>query len=197
MLEQRRYQRIRFSSPLSMRVGHAGGQADAQLENLSLGGLMFRTALPLSVGEIVGCEFRVFDSAQLDLSAVVASKVGEGLYGVRFEAGPMSQHLIQDSIDDAVARGFVSIVSLHDMNGGGKLMRVAGGLTAAAKADFLHAVQRVGVAELDLSEVTYVDKDGLSMCALAIARYGIRAERRSPCVEAAWRTIAPSTTTLV
>lgn len=178
-----------------MRVGHAGKQCDAQLQNLSLGGLMFRADLPLAVGESIGCEFRVFDSSTIDLVAVVASKVGEGLYGVRFQAGPMSQLLIQDAIDHAVAHGFVSIVTVHEQESG-RVLRVAGGMTAAAKADFSHAVQRVGVAELDLSEVTFIDKDGLSMCALAVARYGVRAERRSPCVERAWQTIAPAGATL-
>lgn len=195
MHEQRHHQRIRFTSPLAMRVGHAGRQCDARLENLSLGGLMFRTDLALAVGETVGCEFRVFDSAIIDLSAMVASKVGEGLYGVRFEAGPMSQHLIQDAIDDAVARGFVSIVTVHEQDGG-RLLRVAGGLTAATRTDFMHALQRVGIGELDLSEVTYIDKEGLSMCAYAVARYGARAERRSPCVARAWQSIAPAGATL-
>lgn len=193
MHEQRHYQRIRFNEPLPMRVGSSGAQADAWLENLSLGGMMFRTELPLKVGDGVGCEFRIFASCLIDLQATVATRVGQGLFGIRFQAGPLSQVLLQDAIDDAVAAGQVSVISIHEQPDG-KLLRVAGGLTAAARTEFMHGVANVGVAEIDLSEVTRIDQDGLSMCALAVARYGVRAERRSPCVERAWQTLATTRT---
>lgn len=194
MHEKRQYQRIRFNDPLPMKIGHPGGRAAGWMENLSLGGLMCRTELSLSVGESIGCEFRVFDSPLVDISASVASKVGDGLFGLRFQAGPMSQYLLQDAINGAIAQGKASILSIHDLQGR-KVLRVVGGLTVASRNDFMHGVSRVGVAEIDLSEVTLIDPEGLNMCALAVARYGVLAERRSPCVENAWRTIAPSATT--
>ena len=184
--EQRRHQRIRFDDPLPMKVGHRGERAAGALENLSLGGLMFRTPLPLAVGETIGCEFRVFESPLIDLAAVIVSRVGEGLYGARFQAGPMSQHLIEDAINGAIAKGKATILSIHKLPEG-KVLRVAGALTASHRNDFMHGVERVGVDEIDLSGVTLIDSVGVSMCALAVARYGVRAERRSPCVEAAWR----------
>lgn len=184
--DRRRHQRIQFDVPQPMRVGHRGGRAVGGLENLSLGGLMFRSALQLAVGETIGCEFRVFDSPLIDLSACVTSRVGGDLYGARFHAGPMSQHLIEDGINAAIAQGKASVVSIHNLPGG-KVMRVAGGLTAATRNEFLHGVARVGVVEIDLSEVTLIDGDGVSMCALAVSRYGVRADRRSPCVVNAWR----------
>lgn len=184
-VEQRRHQRIGFDEPLPISIGHRGERSVGSLENLSLGGLMFRSKLQLSVGETIGCEFCVFDSPLIDIAATVASKVGEGLYGVRFQAGPMSQHLIDDAINSAIRKGKATIISIHNVNGS-KVMRVAGGLTAANSNDFLHGVTRVGVAEIDLSEVTLIDKEGVALCALAVSRYGVSAERRSPCVQAAW-----------
>ncbi|MDQ5960873.1 MAG: hypothetical protein QG592_1956 [Pseudomonadota bacterium] len=183
--EQRRHQRIGFDEALPISIGHHGERSVGSLENLSLGGLMFRSKLQLSVGEIVGCEFCVFDSPLIDIVATVASKVGEGLYGVRFHAGPMSQHLIEDAISSAIRKGKATIISIHNVNGS-KIMRVAGGLTAANSNDFMHAVARVGVAEIDLSEVTLIDKEGVALCTLAVTRYGVNAARRSSCVQAAW-----------
>lgn len=186
MQEKRRHQRISFDDALPMRIGHRGERASGALENLSLGGLMCRTRLSLSVGETVGCEFRVFESPLIDLPAVIVSRVGEGLYGARFQAGPMSQHLIEDAINGAIQQGRATILSIHNLPGG-KVLRVSGALTASKRNDFMHGVERVGVAEIDLSGVTLIDSEGISMCALAVARYGVRAERRSPCVEAVWR----------
>lgn len=186
--EQRRHQRIRFDDPLPMKIGHLGERASGQLENLSLGGLMFRCSLHLSVGEVIGCEFRVFDSPLIDIAATVVSRVGEGLYGVRFQAGPMSQHLIEGAIRDAIRNGKATVLTIHNVDGG-KVMRIAGGLTAATKIDFMHGLTRVGITELDLSEVTRIDDAGIALCDHAVVRYGVRAERRSPCVAAAWARI--------
>lgn len=184
--EQRRHQRIRFDTPLPMKVAHLGERADGGLENLSLGGLMFRSKLQLAVGETIGCEFSVYGSPLIDIAATVASRVGDGLYGARFQAGPVSQFLVDDAINDAILRGKATVLTIHDRDGG-KVMRIAGGLTAAVKTDFMHGLSRVGIAEIDLSEVTRIDNEGVAMCAHAVARYGVRAERRSPCVLAAWQ----------
>lgn len=184
--EKRRHQRIRFDDALPMKIGHHGARGKGQLENLSLGGLMFRSDLQLSVGEGIGCEFRVFESPLIDIAATIVSRIGAGLYGARFNAGPMSQHLIEGAINDAILNGQASVLTIHNLDGG-KVMRIAGGLTSATKGDFLHGLTRVGITELDLSEVTRIDDEGVALCAHAVARYGVRAERRSSCVQAAWR----------
>lgn len=184
--DRRRHQRIQFDEPQPIRIGHGGQRAVGGLENLSLGGLMCRSTLPLAVGDTVTCEFRVFRSPLIELVGSVTSRVGDGLFGVRFQAGPMSQHLIEDSINTAIEQGKATILTIHNLPGG-KVMRVVGGLTASTRNDFLHGVERVGVVEIDLSEVTRIDHEGVSMCALAVSRHGVRAERRSACVQAAWR----------
>ena len=56
---------------------------NGELENLSLGGLMLRTPLPLNIGEACGCEFVICGSPLIDMSALVVSKIGD-LYGARF-----------------------------------------------------------------------------------------------------------------
>ena len=75
-----------------MRIGQFGLAGTGELENISLGGLMLRTLLPLKVGEVFGCEFVVFDSPLIDMSAVVVSKIGD-LYGARFQAGQIREAL--------------------------------------------------------------------------------------------------------
>lgn len=98
MKEQRRHQRIRFGVPPLVRLGQSGLTGIGRLENLSFGGLMVRTALPLRVGEAFGCEFAVFGEALIDMSAiVVGQRIGDA-YCARFQAGPISQHLIEDVI---------------------------------------------------------------------------------------------------
>jgi hypothetical protein len=185
-LDRRRHQRIQFDEPQPVRIGHRGQRAVGALENLSLGGFMCRSILPLAVGDTITCEFRVFGSPLIELLATVTSRVGEGLFGVRFQAGPLSQTLIESSINGAIDKGKATILSIHNLPGG-KVMRVAGGLTAASLNEFMHGVERVGVSEIDLSEVTKIDEAGVSMCAQAVSRFGVRAERRSSCVQAAWR----------
>lgn len=184
--DRRRHQRIQFDEPQPVRIGHRGQRAVGALENLSLGGFMCRSILPLAVGDTITCEFRVFGSPLIELLATVTSRVGEGLFGVRFQAGPLSQQLIEGSINSAINQGKATILTIHNQPGG-KVLRVAGGLTAASRNEFMHGVERVGVAEIDLSEVTMIDKEGISMCSFAVSRYGVRAERRSPCVQAAWQ----------
>lgn len=185
-LEKRRHQRVRFSEPLPMQLARHGERAQGELENLSLGGLMLRCPLPLAVGDTIGCEFRVFDSPLIDIVASVVSRVGDGLYGARFQAGPMSQHLVDAAINDAIGNGAATVLTIHEGEMG-KIMRIAGGLTAATRSDFLHGLERVGVIEIDLSAVTYIDADGAALCRQAVERHGADITKRSRCVEAALR----------
>jgi hypothetical protein len=183
MREQRRHQRIRFSTLPLVRIGQFGIAGSGELENLSLGGLMLRTELPLKVGEAFGCEFAVFDSPLIDMSAIVVSRIGN-LYGARFQAGPISEHLIQDAINHALACGQASILSINDLQGR-KVMRIAGGLNGGLKNDFMHGLTRMGVDELDLSAVTDIDSAGLDLCRIAVEQHGVGIVRPSPCMRAA------------
>jgi len=45
----------------------------------------------------------------------------------------------------------------------------------------------VGVAELDLSGVTAVDRDGLALCLIAVEQHEAAIGGRSSCFDAAWR----------
>jgi hypothetical protein len=182
--EQRRYPRIRFDTLLPIRVGHQGQLVSGGLENLSLGGLMFRADIDLMVGETIGVEFRVFDSPVIDMPVSIASRVGKGLYGARFNAGPISNLLIESAIEGAIRKGKASIITIHDREDG-KQMRIVGGLTVTAKNEFMHGLSRAGIAELDLSEVTRIDAEGVALCSLAVSRYGVRIGQRSLCVEEA------------
>jgi len=182
--EQRRYPRIRFDTLLPMRVGHQGELVAGGLENLSLGGLMFRADIELMVGETVGVEFSVFDSPVIDMPVSIASRVGSGLYGARFNAGPISNILIESAIEGAIRKGKATIITIHDREDG-KLMRIVGGLTVTAKNEFMHGLSRAGIAELDLSEVTRIDAEGVALCSLAVSRYGVRIGQRSLCVDEA------------
>lgn len=184
MSEQRRHQRIRFKLAPRIRIGKFGQLGQGELENLSLSGLMLRTDLSLSVGESFGCEFSVFGSPLIDMPALVVSKF-DNLYGARFQAGPISALLIQDAIENAVASGKASILSIHDLDGR-KVMRISGGLNSCLRSDFMHSLKRVGVAELDLSGVTDIDSVGLALCLIAAEQYQVALPKRSPCVEAAW-----------
>jgi UDP-N-acetylmuramyl pentapeptide synthase len=65
-----------------------------------------------------------------------ASRCGQpGLRPVRgaFPAGPISQILIEDAINAALASGKASILSVHEL-GGRKTMRITGGLSASCAA---------------------------------------------------------------
>ena len=77
MKEQRRHERIRFNVLPQVRIAQYGVVGTGELENISLGGLMLRTELLLKVGQALGCEFVIFDSPRIDMTAVVASKIGE------------------------------------------------------------------------------------------------------------------------
>jgi hypothetical protein len=184
MREQRRHQRIRFNSLPLIRLGQFGCAGTGSLENLSLSGLMLRSALPLRVNEPVGCEFSVFGSPLIDIPAVIVSRLGD-LFGARFQVGPLSQCLIQFAIDNALASGRASTLSINDVQGR-KIMRITGGLNAGLRNDFMHGVAKVGVSEIDLSEVTDIDNEGLDLCRLARTEHQIPIVRPSACV----RTLA-------
>ena len=180
MREQRRHQRIRFNSLPSVRLGQFGCAGTGTLENLSLSGLMLRSALPLKVNEPVGCEFSVFESPLIDISAVIVSRLGD-LFGARFQAGPLSQYLIQSAIDSALASGRASTLTINEVQGR-KVMRITGGLNAGLRNDFLHGVIKVGVSEIDLSEVTDIDNEGVDLCRRARTEHQIPIVRPSACV---------------
>ena len=141
---------------------------------------MLRTDLPLKVGEAFGCEFVVFDSPLIDMSAVVVSKIGD-LYGARFQAGPISEWLIQAAIDSALASGKASTLSINELQGR-KVMKVVGGLNAGLRNDFIHNLTKVGIDELDLSRVTEIDGEGLDLCRLAMQQHRVGLVQMSSCV---------------
>ncbi|MBL8414856.1 MAG: PilZ domain-containing protein [Propionivibrio sp.] len=180
MKEQRRHQRIRFNSLPLMRIGQFGFAGKGQLENLSLVGMMLRTELPLKVGKALGCEFAVFDSPLIDLSTVVVSRIGN-LYGARFQAGPISEWLIQEAIDNALTLGKASVLSINELQGR-KVMRIAGGLNAGLRNDFMHSLTKMGVDEMDLSGVTEIDSAGIELCRIAVDQHRVGIVRPSSCV---------------
>ena len=180
MREQRRHQRIRFNSLPLVRLGQFGCAGTGALENLSLSGLMLRSALPLKVNEPIGCEFSVFGSPLIDIPGLVVSRLGD-LFGARLQVGPLSQYLIQSAIDCALASGQASTLSINDVLGR-KVMRIAGGLNAGLRNDFMHGLVKVGVSEIDLSEVTDIDSVGVGLCQLARTEHQIPIVRPSACV---------------
>ncbi len=184
MLDQRRHQRIRFGTPQTISIGFGGQVGAGVIENLSLSGLMLRTPMPLEISHNIGCEFSVFDSPVIDVPAVVVSRVCD-LYGVRFQQGPISQIVIEDAINAALASGKASILSVHEL-GGRKTMRITGGLSAVLRSDFMHALTRMGVDEIDLEGVTAVEQAGLALCLVATKRHGATIGAQSACFAEAW-----------
>lgn len=185
MLDQRRHQRIRFGILPTVKIGYGGAIGEGSIENLSLSGLMVRTDMPLEMSRNIGCEFRVFQSPLIDVPAKVVSRVGN-LFGVRFQTGPINQILIDDAISAALASGNASILSVHEL-GGKKIMRISGGLGNPLRNDFMHALTRMGVDEINLEGVTLVDQAGLALCLVANGRHGVSIGAQSPCFAEAWR----------
>jgi hypothetical protein len=183
MKEQRRHQRIRFNTPPSVKIGKPGSVGVGELENLALGALVFRSDLSLKVGESFGCEFVLFGSSRIDFSAVVVSRIGD-LYNARFQPGPLSELLIAESIENALASGKAAILSINDVRGR-KVMRVVGSLSGRLRNDFMHGLEQMGVDDLDLSEVTAIDADGLALCRRAVDDYSVVMLDPAPCVIAA------------
>lgn len=165
MKEQRRHQRVRFNVQPLVRLGQAGCTGMGRLENLSPGGLMVRTDLPLRVGEAFGCEFSVFAPVLVDVSPVVVSRVGD-LFCARIQAGPVSACLIDEVIACALSSGRASVLSVNEFQGR-RIMRVAGGLNGSLHNDFMHGLTRVGVDEIDLTGVTDIDPAGAELCRIA------------------------------
>lgn len=185
MLEQRRYQRIRFGTAPSVRIGFNGVVGEGTIENLSLMGMMARSAVPLEVGRNIGLEFQIPGSVRIDVSATVVSRVG-ALVGVRFLSGPLNLILVEDAITAALTQGLASVLTLHELSGR-KVMRISGGLLGNLRNDFMHALTRVGVDEIDLSGITSVEQAGLGLCMIATSRYGVTLGERSTCFDEAWR----------
>lgn len=186
MIEQRRHQRIRFGDPPPVRIGFSGRAEDGFVENLSMSGLMLRCALPLEIGRIVGCEFSLFGSPMIDVAATIVSRIGEGLYGARFQVGLINQVLIEDAIKAALGAGQASVLSVHELQGR-KVMRISGGLSGTLRNDFMHALTRVGIDEIDLGGVTFTEPSGLALCLVATERHGVVLGARSACFSEAWQ----------
>lgn len=185
MLEQRRHQRIRFGLLPTVRIGFGGAVGQGLIENLSLSGLMVRTDMPLEISRTAGCEFSLFGSPLIDVPASVVSRVGN-LFGMRFQPGPINQVMIDDAIAAALAAGHASILAVRE-SGGKKIMRITGGLTGSLRSDFMHALTRVGVDELDVEGVTAVDQGGLALCVVATTRHRVVIGDQSACFAEAWQ----------
>lgn len=190
MSDRRKHQRIRFSHPLLVRIGYGGRVGEGKIENLSLSGLMLISPFALTVGHVVGCEFSLAGWPRLDVAARVVSHVGD-CYGVRIEPGLIAPYILDEAIPGQLASGQAATLSFHTL-AGKHVMRVVGGLSAMLSHDFMHALTRMGVHELDLSAVTAVDSVGLGLCRVAVARHGVHISARSDCFAHAWATEFPS-----
>lgn len=186
MLDQRRHQRIRFSTPPPISIGFGGVVGQGSIENISLSGLMVRTEMMLEIGKYAGCEFSLFGSPVIDVPVAVVSKVGD-LFGARFQTGPINQIMIEDAVGAAMSSGEASVLGVHEL-GGRKVMRIGGGLNGGLRNDFMHALTRVGVDEIDVSAVTAVDQAGLALCLVAVTRHNVEMGRQSACFATAWQT---------
>ena len=184
MHEQRRHQRIRFFVLPKLHIGFGGALGVGEIENISQAGLMVRTALPLQSGRLAGCEFSLFGSPLIDVPAMVVSSIGD-LVSLRFQVGPISQVVIEDAIAAALAGGQASTLVVHE-RGGRKVMRLSGGLNGALRNDFMHALTRVGVDEIDVAAVTAVDQGGIALCLVATSRHGVAIGAKSACFAEAW-----------
>ena len=185
MIEQRRHQRIRFGEPPVVRIGFGGQMGDGSVENLSMSGLMLRCGMQLAIGRSIGCEFSLFSSPMLDMSVTVVSRVGD-LFGARFQPGLINEVLIEDGLKSTLASGQGSILSVHEL-AGRKVMRIAGGLNGTLRNDFMHALTRVGVDEVDVAAVSSVDQAGLALCLVATERHGAIMGGQSACFADAWK----------
>lgn len=187
MQERRRHQRVRFANPPAILIGFSGQTELGEIENISSSGLMLRSHLPLEIGRLAGCEFSLFGSPRIDLPVSVVSRVGD-LFGVRFQAGPISQVTIDDALASVLVRGIASTLGVHEVEGR-KVLRVIGGLNGGLENDFMHALTRVGLDAIDVSGVTAVDDAGLALCVLAAGRYQVNIGEGSACFAEAWRKV--------
>ena len=141
--------------------------------------------MSLEISHNIGCEFQIFGSPMIDVPAAVVSRVGN-LFGIRFQTGPINQILIDDAINSALATGNASILAVREL-GGKKIMRITGGLGNSLRNDFMHALTRTGVDEIDLEGVTLVDQSGLALCLVANTRHGVKLGAQSECFANAWK----------
>ena len=95
----------------------------------------------------------------------------------------LGEWLIQAAIDNALASGKACTLSLNELQGR-KVMRVAGGLNAGLRNDFIHNLTKVGVDELDLSCVTQIDSEGLDLYRIAVQQHRVGVVQLSACVRA-------------
>jgi hypothetical protein len=121
----------------------------------------------------------------MDLPVTVVSRIGD-LYGTRFQAGLINQVLIEDAIAHAMAAGKASVLGVHE-HGARRVMRITGGLNGTLRNDFMHALTRVGVDEIDLAGVTAVDQAGLALCLVAVNHHGAIIGAQSDCFAGAWK----------
>lgn len=187
MQERRRHQRVRFGTSPVILIGFEGASGSGLIENISSSGLMLRSALSLQIGRQAGCEFSLCGSPLIDLPVTVVSRVGD-LFGVRFQCGPVNQVAIDEAVVSALARGEASVLGVHEIEGR-KVLRVMGGLNGGLRNDFMHAVTRVGVDEIDVSAVTAVDPAGLALCVVATGRHSVKLGGQSACFVAAWSNV--------
>jgi hypothetical protein len=54
------------------------------------------------------------------------------------------------------------------------------------RSDFMHALTRMGVDEIDLEGVTAVEQAGLALCVVATKRHGVAIGAQSSCFAEAW-----------
>lgn len=139
----------------------------AQLENLSANGLMCRAGADFPVNQRLALSFCFEWSPPIELWAQVVSRVG-ALYGVRFDAAPLSEPLIQAMIGVALKRGDAASATVHDV-GGRRVLRLMGGLWDSLAPDIAHFLARGGVDALDAQAVTAVETAGMAPCLEALA----------------------------
>ena len=69
----------------------------------------------------------------------------------------------------------------------GATSTIAGALNQSLRNDFHHALDKMGVAEIDLSEVSVADAEGLALCRMAAEKRGVVVERLSPAIALLWK----------
>ncbi len=179
MQEKRRHQRVKCAGMSPFCIGVFGTEGKAELENISSSGLMMRSDLQLAIGRTVGVALALPNFPSLYASLTVVSRLG-GLVGARFRAGPLNQVLIDALIVEMLSRGVASAANVHEI-GGRKILRVAGGLNESLTEDLIYFFERVGVDELDASEVTMVNVAGLTPCLERLREGKLVLRAGSPC----------------
>ena len=115
----------------------------------------------------------------------IARRIRKSLRGVGLD-GCEARHVERFSAGQKQRLAIASVLSMHNREGR-KVMRIAGALNLSLRNDFFHALDKMGVAEIDLTEVTAVDPDGLALCVVAAEKNGVIIDRLSPAVAQLWR----------